>query len=102
MAAANDTCVSEVGCVVPVVPGQRAATSRIGRFVEPIELRLRQRRPRTSRCTRRRPHYGFSGRYVSPAAAAGERSRSLAWILMGKQMPRGLPKDADGDALRRI
>src|SRR5262249_8972446 len=28
--------------------------------------------PRTSRCTRRRPHYCFSGYSASPAAAAGE------------------------------
>jgi hypothetical protein len=34
-----------------------------------------QRLGRTSRCTRRRPHYGFSRFFVSPAAAAGELGR---------------------------
>src|SRR5262249_34306889 len=36
---------------------------------------------RTTRCTRRRPHYGFSCLYVSPAAAAGElfRSANQTW-----------------------
>lgn len=32
----------------------------------------------TSRCTRRRPHCGFSELNVSPAAAAGELFRSAA------------------------
>ena len=35
-------------------------------------------RRRTRRCTRRRPHYGFSCHSVSPAAAAGELLRSAA------------------------
>ena len=36
---------------------------------------------RTIRCTRRRPHYGFSVFTVSSAAAAGERVRSASRYL---------------------
>jgi hypothetical protein len=43
----------------------------------------------TSRCTRRRPHYGFSEFNVSPAATAGERGRSAPVAKGGIAMTIG-------------
>lgn len=43
-------------------------------------------RRRTSLCTRRRPHQGFSGFTVSPAAAAGELLRSAFGVAMDDEL----------------
>jgi len=50
--------------------------SRSGGYVASEFVIAGSSRPRTSRCTRQRPHYGFSEFTVSSAAAAGELFRS--------------------------